>query len=167
MAQLRLYGRREALVTLRGQLKSLLCTVFHVTASVIFGVTSFDVLFWIVITIFRSCSTIHLQNWQDRLLLWVMAQSLSTLHLYFLSSPVCVARLKKAWNAPNCDNLSPSLSCDTDLARVAADAPVVHVGHSQVSAHVTVIHRLKNWVKRKTSLKTSLHSMESECHNHK
>lgn len=49
MAQLRLYGRREALVTLRGQLKSLLCTVFHVTASIIFGVTSF--YFWIVITI--------------------------------------------------------------------------------------------------------------------
>ena len=53
--------------------------------------------------------------------------------------------------------ISPSLSLDTDLAGVAADAPVMHVGHSQVSTHVTVIHRLENWVKRKTSLKTSLH----------
>ena len=40
----------------------------------------------------------------------------------------------------------------TDLAGVAADAPVMHVGYGQVSTHVTVVHRLENGVKRKTSL---------------
>ena len=122
----------------------------------------------------RSCQTIHLQNWHERLLLWVMAQSRSALHLYFLSFPVWVARLKKAWNAPNCNNLSEHESCwgmlrsvdcwvevyveacFTDLARVAADAPVMHVGHGQVSTHVAVVHRLENRVKRKTSFMANI-----------
>ena len=42
-------------------------------------------------------NSLYLQNWQDLLLLWVMAQSISALHLYFLSFPVWVARRKKAW----------------------------------------------------------------------
>ena len=40
----------------------------------------------------------HLQYWQERRLVSVMVHCLSSLHLYFLSLPVWVARRKNAWN---------------------------------------------------------------------
>ena len=40
----------------------------------------------------------HLQYWQDRRLVSLMVHCLSSLHLYFLSLPVWVARRKNAWN---------------------------------------------------------------------
>lgn len=53
----------------------------------------------------------------------------------------------------------------TDLARVAADAPVMHVGHGQVSTNVAVVHRLENGVKRKTSfMANNVHYMEQKAY---
>lgn len=53
---------------------------------------------------------------------------------------------------------------DTDLARVAADAPIMHVSHGQVSTHVTVVHRLEKGVKRKTFFMASIpHLMDHEA----